>query len=80
MNKWEHLGMLLEFTTQEKFPDLIKSQMRAWLNQFNNSPVDPAQSQLQWIRTNLSKYVGKSPSAAELAFYLRRNSIRHPPV
>jgi hypothetical protein len=80
MNKWDHLGMLLEFTTQEKFPGLIKSQMRAWLNQFNNSPVDPTQSQLQWIGTNLSKYVGKSPSAAELAFYLPRNSIRHPPV
>jgi hypothetical protein len=80
INKWEHLGILLEFATQEKFLNLINSQMHAWRYQFNNSPVEPTQSQLDWIKANLSKYAGRSPSAAELAFYLPRNSVQPPPV
>lgn len=69
-DKWEHLGALLEYSGQGKFPDLIANQLKTWRVQFNYSFVQPSQQQLEWIKGNLLKYLGKSPSAAEIAFYL----------
>lgn len=69
-DKWEHIGALLEYSGQGKFPDQTASHLNIWRNQFNCSFVQPSQQQLDWIKRNLSKYVGKSPSAGEIAFYL----------
>ncbi len=69
-DKLEHIGALLEYSGQGKFHDQIASHLNNWRNQFNYSFVQPSQQQLDWIKGNLSKYVGKSPSAAEIAFYL----------
>lgn len=70
IDKWEHLGALLEYSAQGKFSDLIKSQLQVWRYQFNYSFMQPSQQQLEWIKSNLPNYTGKLPSVAEIAFYL----------
>lgn len=37
INKWEHLGVLLEFAALNKFSDLVNSQISTWRDRFNHS-------------------------------------------
>jgi hypothetical protein len=69
-NKWEHFGLLLAYSAQGKFPDLVCGQLRAWLSQYNRSFIQVSQTQMCWIKANLQKYTGQSPSVDEIAFYL----------
>ncbi len=70
INKWDYLGVLLECSVQNKFPDVVREQIHVWLRQFNRSFARATQQQLSWISLNLAKYEGKSPSSADIAFYL----------
>ncbi|MBL8713603.1 MAG: hypothetical protein JNM12_11945 [Alphaproteobacteria bacterium] len=70
-NKWDHLGLLLEYSVREKFPAAVARELGVWCWQFNNSFVPATSAQHAWISASLAKYKGKSPSASELFFYCR---------
>lgn len=70
-NKWDHLGVLLEYGASERFTQAVTQELQIWRWQFNRSPAPPTSAQHAWISTNLASYKGESPSAADLAFYCR---------
>ena len=70
LNKWEHLGILLEYDVEGKFPDLVKRQLLSWCDKYNRSFLPPDPEQLRWIKGNLAKYIGTRPSKTAITFYL----------
>lgn len=70
-NKWDHLGLALEFHARKKITDETADEFPLWVTNFNRSATNATPAQLAWIRKNLSLYTGQRPSAKEIEFYLR---------